>query len=161
MEQNSFIKNGLKFECQRCSSCCGKTPGFVYLSKQDLFKLCDFFKLNIEEFINKYCRWANYYYGQTVLALKEEKDYYCTLWNNGCTAYEARPIQCSTYPFWTWMINDKETWTECAKDCPGINNGKIHSCEEILKNSNDYTNNIPITKEECEVLINLEINQDS
>lgn len=158
--EKTFFEEGLHFECQRCSFCCGKTPGFVYLSKEDLFKLCKYFKTNIKTFVKKYCRWAGYYEGKTVLALFEKKNCDCILWNNGCSAYQARPIQCSTYPFWTWMLSDKETWAECAKDCPGMNRGKLWSKEKILSDSEKYKKNIPITKEEVLQLIAEEENID-
>lgn len=146
--ENIFYKNGLNFSCTRCSCCCGKSPGFVYLSKTDLLKLCDFFKLSVNDFIEKYCRWADYYYGTQVLALKEQKNYDCILWKNGCIAYEARPIQCSTYPFWTWMLENQQIWNDCAKDCPGMNNGKHWTFEEIEQNEKLYHENKPLHKED-------------
>ena len=148
-----FYENGLNFECQRCSFCCGHSPGFVYLSKRDLKSLCTFFKLSAKEFVEKYCRWADYYYGTKVLALIEKKNYDCILWENGCSAYPARPVQCSTYPFWSWMIKDKETWNECAKECPGMNKGKLWPPEEIEKNRKAYVENEPLHKEEVEAII--------
>lgn len=143
-----FSKNGLKFQCQRCSSCCGKSPGYVFLSKTDLGKLCSFFDLSPAEFAEKYCRWAGYYEGKTVLALFEQKNYDCVLWKNGCSAYEARPVQCRTYPFWDWMIKSKEMWEECAADCPGMNKGPLHSADEILSQAQEYVQNEPLTIEE-------------
>lgn len=148
-----FYKEGLKFSCQRCSNCCGKTPGFVYLSKNDLLKLCEFFKCDIKSFVEKYCRWADYYEGATVLALMEQKNYDCIFLENGCTVYDARPIQCSTYPFWSWMVADKETWNDVAKDCPGMNQGKIYDEDFIEQSKNLYDQNVPIKKEEVEKLM--------
>ena len=153
MSSEKFYKNGLRFECQRCSFCCGHSPGFVYLSKRDLTALCDFFHMSIKDFVAKYCRWADYYYGAKVLALLEKKNYDCILWENGCSAYTARPVQCSTYPFWAWMIQDKETWEDCAKDCPGMNKGKVWPVEEIEKNRKAYVENIPLKMEEVLALI--------
>lgn len=153
MSEELFYKNGLHFECQRCSFCCGHSPGFVYLSLSDLERLCKFHKMSKKEFVDKYCRWVNYYYGATVLALIEMKNYDCILWNNGCTAYEARPVQCSTYPFWTWMVADKETWEECGQNCPGINKGRIWTVQEIEENRHKYALNKPLTKEEYDQLI--------
>lgn len=144
----NFYDNGLNFECQRCSYCCGNGPGFVYLSKSDLEKLCIHFQMQPEEFAAKYCRWTDYYEGKTVLALLETKKYDCILWNNGCSVYEARPLQCRTWPFWDWMVNDKSCWDDCAKTCPGMNHGKIHSKEEIEKAADETKNNIPIDLEE-------------
>lgn len=143
-----FYENGLKFECSRCSFCCGHSPGFVYLSRNDLERLLDFFKMPVKEFIEKYCRFVDYYYGETVLALKELKNFDCILWNNGCSAYNARPVQCSTYPFWSWMIKDKKVWDECSKDCPGINRGKIWNKNQIEEQKKLYDENRPLKKEE-------------
>ena len=88
---NCFYKDGLKFSCQRCSFCCGHSPGYVYLSKADLDRLCEGTGLSYKEFVSKYCRWANYYEGKTVLSLIEKKNYDCILWENGCSLYEHRP----------------------------------------------------------------------
>lgn len=156
--EDLFYKNGLHFECQRCSFCCGHSPGFVYLSKRDLLALCDFFKLTIKDFVTKYCRWADYYYGEQVLSLLEKKNYDCILWENGCSAYSARPVQCSTYPFWAWMLKDKEMWDECAQDCPGMKKGnagegKYWSYEEIEKNRQQYVENKPLTRKEVEEMM--------
>lgn len=161
MADSSFYSGGLKFTCRQCSKCCGGSPGFVYLSRRDLFALCDFFNLSVSGFTEKYCRWADYYGGTTVLALKEEKDFYCVLWSadSGCTAYSARPVQCSTYPFWTWMINDKASWDECARDCPGMNSGKLWSAETVSEESRRYSENEPVYKEEVLELIRAEKNE--
>lgn len=147
-----FYKDGLHFECQRCSYCCGHSPGFVYLSLKDLDLLCSHFQMERADFIEKYCRWVNYYGGTTVLSLQEKKNYDCILWGEGCTCYEARPVQCRTYPFWSWMIKDKEMWDECAQDCPGMNKGRIWTYEEIELNRHEYDANFPLEKEEFEKL---------
>jgi len=153
MKDDVFYKDGLHFECQRCSYCCGHSPGFVYLSKRDLMTLCEHFKMSVADFVSTYCRWADYYYGTQVLALIEKKNYDCILWNNGCTAYEARPVQCSTYPFWSWMIADEKTWNECAAECPGMNKGRVWPLEEIEANKKAYLDNVPLHREEVEALI--------
>ena len=148
-----IYKNGLNFECQRCSFCCGHSPGFVYLSHRDLEALCAHFEMKEVDFARKYCRWADYYYGTKVLALQEKKNYDCILWDSGCSAYEARPIQCSTYPFWSWMIKDQNMWNDCAKECPGMNKGRLWTFEEIEANRSKYDANKPLKKEEVLALI--------
>lgn len=153
MEKEVFYKDGLNFACARCSFCCGHSPGFVYLSKRDLYALTTFFKMSVTDFVNKYCRWADYYYGTQVIALKEQKNYDCILWNKGCSAYSARPIQCSTWPFWSWMITDRQTWDECAKECPGMNKGRLWTFEEIEENRKQYDANKPLYKEEVEKIM--------
>ncbi len=148
----SFYKDGLHFECKRCSGCCGKTPGVVYLSKRDLLALCNFYSMTPAAFIEKYCKWEMYYEGKTVLALQSLKNNDCILWKDGCMAYEARPIQCSTYPFWDWIVRDKSMWDDCASDCPGMNNGRLWTKEEIEKSSRLYELNVPLQKDELDAV---------
>ena len=65
----------------------------------------------------------------------------------------ARPTQCSTYPFWTWILKDKEAWDAESSDCPGINNGKLNSKEQIEFSRYKYENNHPLRKEEVQKCI--------
>lgn len=141
-----FYGDGLQFECSRCSDCCRLSPGYVYLSQRDLTSLCQWFKLSQQEFIEKYCRWVEYYEGKQALALLERKNYDCILWNGGCTAYEARPLQCSTYPFWSWILKDRETWDKTGGDCPGINKGRLWTKAEIESRCSEYVHNEPVTR---------------
>ena len=100
--------------------------------------------MSAEDFEKKYCRWVTYYGGAKVLALLEKSNYDCVLWENGCSAYKARPIQCSTYPFWDWMLETPETWSDCARTCPGMNKGDLHSKDEIEEKRRAYLKNTPI-----------------
>ena len=139
-----FYEAGLHFSCQRCSQCCRIDPGFVYLSATDLTNLCQWFKFKEIQFVSMYCRTVPYYDGTKVLCLREKQNYDCILWNNGCTAYGARPVQCSTYPFWTWILDEREMWENCGRDCPGINSGRIWNKTEIEQQRKMYELNEPI-----------------
>ena len=96
--------------------------------------------------IEKYCRWVPYYDGNEVLCLKEKDNFDCIFWENGCVVYNARPLQCSSYPFWDFLLKDKKSWDNAAKTCPGMNNGEFHSYEEINKTVKAYRQNIPLKK---------------
>jgi Fe-S-cluster containining protein len=66
------------------------------------------------------------------LSLKEKDNYDCIFWRDGgCTVYDARPLQCSTYPFWEDNLRDAESWNRLEESCPGINKGQLHPREEI------------------------------
>jgi Fe-S-cluster containining protein len=129
--EEPFYKDGLKFSCQRCSACCRFDPGFVNLSEQDLAALQTWSGLDRETVITTWCRWVNRGDGEEYLCLKEKADFDCILWDNGCIAYESRPIQCSSYPFWASLVSDEDWWEANARDCPGINKGALHTREEI------------------------------
>ena len=143
-----FFKNGLYFSCQRCSNCCRLEPGYVYLSQNDLTKLLDWFSLEKDAFIAIFCRWTPFYDGSEVLTPKEKKNYDCIFWDNGCTIYPARPLQCTTFPFWDYVINDENSWNACSKDCPGINKGMLHSHDEIAEKAFLTRRNIPIRRDQ-------------
>jgi len=136
---DDLLKDGLKFECTRCSICCRFNPGTVGLSQEDLTRLSSFLNLNKEAFIKKYCRYVKNK-GKKFLSLKEKKNLDCIFWNkskkgnfNACQVYKARPVQCSTFPFWPGHMNVK-SWNELSNWCPGINNGRLILKNEIEKN---------------------------
>ena len=143
-----FYENGLRFECQQCSHCCCDEPGFVYLSRDDLDRLLSLMNLPENDFIEKYCRFVPFYDGSEVLCLQEKKNYDCIFQQKpeGCLVYKARPVQCSTYPFWSFILKNAEAWNNEGKECPGINKGQIHKKEEIEEANFLYEKNMPLRK---------------
>ncbi len=128
---NCFYKEGLRFECKRCSSCCRFDPGYVFLSYRDLDRLVEAGGVERKEFLQLYCR-AVYMNGVYRLSLKEKKNFDCIFWEDGgCRLYEARPLQCRSFPFWSDYIKKQGAWMKLEASCPGINHGPIHSKEEI------------------------------
>lgn len=128
-----FTNDGLNFSCSQCSDCCRIDPGVVFLSENDLATLLRWSLMTKDDFITVYCRWVCHSDGYEYLCLKEKSNYDCILWKNGCIAYEFRPLQCSTFPFWSHIVNDKKEWQAMAHSCPGIGKGKFHSTYEIEK----------------------------
>ena len=135
MCDQSFYAAGLRFSCKRCSSCCRHESGFVYLSENDLSRLAHAFKMEYTAFIQTWCRWTAFdrdgerRYER--LALKEKSNFDCIFWNAGCTVYQARPLQCRTFPFWDSVVCSQEAWETAALGCPGINTGELHQKEKI------------------------------
>lgn len=126
-----FYKDGLRFSCARCSGCCRGGPGYVFLSKADLARLLGRFGLGFPEFFRRYCTLVDTGIG-FALSFAEKKNYDCIFWGaEGCSIYEDRPVQCSTFPFWNSVLATPETWAEAGDDCPGINNGELRSREYI------------------------------
>jgi len=133
MKKELFFSDGLKFSCKRCSTCCRYDAGFVFLSQNDIKKLSSALKIDANNLISVYCRWVTDKNGDTVLSLKEKSNNDCILWNNGCTVYADRPLQCVTFPFWGSIITSKHNWEMAASGCPGMNSGQLHTKEEIDK----------------------------
>ena len=128
---DSFYKDGLSFECTQCSACCRFDPGFVFLSLNDVIRLSEYKKLSKDLFIQKFCRIVSMGENKR-LSLKEEKNFDCIFWSNGgCEVYEARPLQCRSYPFGRPFLVSSEAWNREAENCPGMNKGEIHSKKVI------------------------------
>ncbi len=122
---------GLRFECTGCSRCCRHEPGYVFLSENDLSRLCAGTGLSRAAFIEKYCRSVNIH-NFSRLSLKEKENCDCIFWKDGgCTIYEYRPLQCRTYPFWEPFLQSREDWESVAGECPGVNRGRLYSRNEI------------------------------
>ncbi|MCQ2981557.1 MAG: YkgJ family cysteine cluster protein [Treponemataceae bacterium] len=148
MKSDSFYREGLCFQCQQCSHCCCDEPGYVYLSRRDLDALLGVTGMRQQKFIDTYCRFVPYYDGTEVLCLQEKDNYDCIFWENGCSVYAGRPVQCSTYPFWTYILDSRNAWNEESKECPGINKGSKISGTEIENQRIMYHNNIPLRRGE-------------
>ncbi|HEX2583036.1 MAG TPA: YkgJ family cysteine cluster protein [Chlamydiales bacterium] len=115
--QEPWFHEGLRFKCTGCGQCCTGTPGYVFLSEPDMERLAAHFSLSIQAFARKYTRLVE---GQYALLEKSFGD--CIfLENNRCMIYEARPIQCQTFPWWIHNLRDPEDWNEASKKCEGIN----------------------------------------
>ena len=126
-----FYKDGLCFQCTRCSKCCRHDPGYVFLSKNDLTLLSSLFKISQKEFLEKYCKTVNLGMFRRI-SLIEKKNNDCIFWDNGgCTIYEQRPLQCKTYPFWSSVLGSLEDWEALGRNCPGVNQGRRYTREEI------------------------------
>jgi Fe-S-cluster containining protein len=131
MSDKPFFAAGLPFSCRRCSSCCRHESGYVYLSEQDLSRLATAFKMEYTAFIQTWCRWIPFEVGSERLALKEKSNFDCIFWNNQCTVYEERPLQCRTFPFWDVVVCSSAAWETAGSGCPGINTGEMHKREKI------------------------------
>lgn len=117
MEKLTWYEEGLSFKCTGCGKCCTGQPGFVFLSREDITRLAKHFELTESAFLQRYAREVDGFY-----SLKEDPENYdCVLLkDNQCTAYDARPIQCKTYPFWENNLRSPSTWSREKALCEGI-----------------------------------------
>jgi len=130
MNKDKFYADGIRFECQGSGKCCKARGdyGYVYLTYGDRKRLARHLGIQPHEFMQLYAEKTD-----GLLHLKNpDKD--CSFFkDNRCTAYDARPRQCRTWPFWPENMNEKTWEREVASFCPGVGRGKLYSCEEIEK----------------------------
>jgi len=99
--------------------------------------------------IKTYCRWiTDSKKGKEFLSLKEKSNKDCILWDSGCLVYMARPVQCSSFPFWESITASKQAWQIAATGCPGMNTGKLHSEKTIGLYIKERTSESIIVKQE-------------
>lgn len=128
-----WFHQGLRFKCTGCGKCCSGSPGYVFLTDDDIEKLTAHLGITQEEFIKKYTKT---FHGK--LSLRDDTPGYgCIFLKEGksCSVYHARPMQCKTYPFWIGNISSQKEWEEEAQRCEGINHQEapLIAKEEICR----------------------------
>jgi Fe-S-cluster containining protein len=126
--QAPWYREGLNFECTRCGHCCTGAPGYVWVSLEDISTLSQHLGLTLDAFGKQYLRQLG---GRLSLVEKPGGD--CIFWSRdtGCTVYEARPIQCRTWPFWPENVESPADWERTQRSCPGSRRGRLYSLGEI------------------------------
>jgi len=125
-QKKPWYKDGLRFECQKCGSCCRGEPGVVWMTKKEIKSTSVSLGISTDLFIKNYARLIN---GRISLLEYDNGD--CVMYDNGCKIYETRPRQCKTFPYWSSNLKNKTEWEEQKRTCPGIDKGKLHTPEEI------------------------------
>ena len=124
-----WYSEGVRFECQPdCGKCCTRHGDYdyVYLEGEDLSRLAGHLGLSHAEFRSRLTQRED---GHTFLRMDGPECPF--LQGKRCGVYEARPSQCSTFPFWPDNLRDLGAWEALADFCPGIGNGPIQPMAAI------------------------------
>ena len=130
MPDAPWYKDGLRFECTQCGRCCTGEPGYVWVTRKEINALSRKMGLSPTLFEQIFV----YTVRGNKKSLKEHPNGDCVLLGEktrGCNAYEDRPIQCKTWPFWDQNIISPRAWEMTAQSCPGCNRGRLYTLEEI------------------------------
>ena len=125
-EEACWYNEGLRFECTKCGQCCCGEPGYVWVSMKEIKQIANYLNISKKQFLAKYVRKVHDY-----LSLIEKNNGDCIFFDKGCQIYKYRPLQCKSFPFWKGNLTSKEIWDNVATTCPGMNNGKLFTKEEI------------------------------
>ena len=127
--QRPWYHDGLRFECTQCGACCSGDPGYVWVEQNEIDAMADVMNLSVDKFESQFVRRVG-----AQKSLREYPDGDCILLDpqqRTCLVYQARPIQCRTWPFWDSTIETKKAWRETCEECPGAGKGKLYTFEEI------------------------------
>jgi Fe-S-cluster containining protein len=87
--------------------------GYVFLKKGDITAIVNHLRIKKSEFMKKFTMKA----GKDKVSLKFPKKRCVFLTASGCSVYEARPIQCKTFPFWEENFVSPQSWREVQEYC--------------------------------------------
>jgi Fe-S-cluster containining protein len=99
------------------------------VNKAEIAALAQSASLSVEDFEKKYVRQVG-----VRKSLKEFPNGDCVFFDHEtrrCQAYELRPRQCRTWPFWGSNLATPEAWKATCRDCPGAGTGPLVTLEEI------------------------------
>lgn len=117
-EEKPWYSEGLRFSCTGCGKCCTGSPGYVWVTLDEIIDIAKLLKLSLDEFSSRYVRKIDGSYS----LIEHPTTYDCVfLKDNKCQIYTARPKQCRTYPWWQKNLRSKQDWEKAASFCEGIN----------------------------------------
>lgn len=127
----AWYADGLRFGCTGSGQCCRNHGeyAYVYLEEVEVEALAAHLNLPVYEFYHRYCVEDD---GFTTLRMDVPQ---CPFLDERgkCGVYEARPVQCRTWPFWEENLKSPNRWKRAAEICPGIGRGRLYSVDEATR----------------------------
>jgi hypothetical protein len=112
----------------RCDKCC-KIDGdaFVAITVTDLLNISKGLNLTTFDFLDKYCQWMS----DDLLAIKVSNGY-CIFYENGCKIQDFKPVQCSSFPNWGFIIEnpDHPELDRYLEICEGFGKGELKPIDQ-------------------------------
>jgi Fe-S-cluster containining protein len=138
--QEKWYAAGLRFKCQQCGNCCSGAPGYVWVDRRTIERIAAFLGREEQWLGKKYLRRVGFRYSLTE---KPNGDCVFLVHQDGrttCSIHPVRPAQCRAWPFWADNLRSRSKWEAAARDCPGMNQGRLHSLaviEELRRGKGD------------------------
>jgi Fe-S-cluster containining protein len=101
--------------------------GTIYVSRSEIETIAGSLHQSVDAFTGQYL-----YPYKDSYSIKEDEQGACLFFDNGCTIYNIRPLQCRTFPFWFCNLRSEQAWRHIQRQCPGIGHGRLYSRKEIL-----------------------------
>ena len=132
MASDKWYQGGLRFECTACGTCCTGAPGYVWVTREEIRRIAEHLERDDEWLPPEILRRVGFKH-----SLAERNNGDCVFLEpkrdgqRGCRIYSVRPLQCRTWPFWMVNLKSPSCWAETAERCPGMNNGRQHTFDEM------------------------------
>lgn len=129
--KDKWYKGGLRFTCTQCGNCCTGAPGYVWVTREEIGRISGFLERDDGWLDKSQLRRVGFRY-----SLTERSNGDCVFLQHVdgrriCSIYPVRPLQCRTWPFWNANLKSPGTWADAGETCPGMNNGKSYTFEDI------------------------------
>ncbi len=134
-KNNEWYAEGLRFECTQCGNCCTGSPGYVAVSEDEGKAIAKVLKIPYGDFLAGYTRKEGQ--GRSLREIETERGHDCVFLDfdeHGlaiCKVYQARPVQCRTFPWWPENLRTEAAWKRLGKSCEGIGRGDFVPVERI------------------------------
>jgi len=129
MTAKPWYHEGLRFRCLGCGRCCTGEPGYVWVTAAEIALLAAALQVDVSSFENAFVRAVG-----KRRSLVELPNGDCIFFDSNarrCTAYDCRPAQCRTWPFWESNVSSRKAWEETCRACPGSGRGTRIAPEQI------------------------------
>ena len=130
-DSTPWYADGLRFGCTASGRCCSNhgEHAYVYLMDAEVRALADALGMEEDEFRRAHTREEE---GWTLL---EPQGTHCVFLDETgqCEVYEARPVQCRTWPFWRENLTSPKAFEKLVESiCAGAGCGRLYSAEQVL-----------------------------
>jgi Fe-S-cluster containining protein len=120
---------GLRFECAGCGRCCRGEPGAVFFTPEEGRRVGKSLGVEEGDFLKTYVtsKWGR-------PSFVERRNGDCIFYDAEkarCAIYPLRPAQCAFFPFWYSVTKSAAVWRWHAKQCPGMDRGRLYTALEI------------------------------
>ncbi len=127
--QLPWYHEGLRFTCTQCGKCCSGAPGFVWVSADEIASMATVMQMDQSTFRDKFVRRVGD--RESLIEYSDGDCIFLDPQSRGCMVYQARPVQCRTWPFWNSNLESASDWQHTCEICPGAGEGKLYSLAQI------------------------------
>ncbi|MDP7005258.1 MAG: YkgJ family cysteine cluster protein [Phycisphaerales bacterium] len=138
---SDWFEDGLCFLCNQSGNCCTGPTGAVWFTDAEGRAMAKELKISVDDFYARYTRKVGTRWSLTENVISGKYD--CVFLDRetekpSCKLYEARPLQCRTWPFWRENLRSESAWQRAKYEtpCPGMDSGKLIPSSEIRIQSN-------------------------